>query len=235
MHDKRNNCIILLADAPEPGKINYELKTALGEERAIHVSRDLLHKAYSLAKNFEGGTFLISYEKTPSHPDLTWLDSEDPGFLETKGKSPSEQLFDAATLAFNAGAKKVLFLSHLSPAVKEEWLSQAFEAAEEKTLSLGRNQDGSFYLAALTRGNLKLLAGTAPVAPNNAEELQEKAKKNNVSIFTTPETFAVKNEEALRKWLESKNSAAVDFPVIGETPSAKPLKPGSQKTRKNIP
>lgn len=216
----------MLADAPEPGKINYELKTALGEERSLHVSRDLLSRAYCLAKTFKAATILISYEKTPAHQDLTWLDAEDPGFLDARGSAPGEQLTTAFSLAFNAGAKKALFLSHLSPVVKEEWLSQAFEAADEKTISLGRNQDGSFYLLAFTRNNLKIINGISPGNPNNAEELLDQAKKAGLAVFTAPETFAVKTEETMRKWLESKKKESPAFaaPAAVEEAGARPAK-----------
>ncbi|MCX5785957.1 MAG: DUF2064 domain-containing protein [Elusimicrobia bacterium] len=222
MKDKRNNSIILLAEAPEPGKTNCELKTSLGEERALHVSGDLLKNSYALAKNFKDAILLISYEKTPSHPDLTWLDPEDPGFLETNKKTAAEQLTDAFTLAFNTGAKKALFLNHLSPDVKPEWLSQAFDGAGEKTVSIGRNQDGSFYLLALTQNNLKIISGISPYAPSTADELSEKAKKNKLAVFTTPETFAVKNAETLSAWIEARKQESPLFSALQPPPEPGP-------------
>ena len=109
MDERRNNCIILLAEAPEPGKTACVLRTSLGEERALHVSGDLLKNSYALAKNFKDAILFISYERTSSHPDLTWLDPEDPGFLETKNTPLSERLALAFDLAFNAGAQKRFF------------------------------------------------------------------------------------------------------------------------------
>jgi len=239
MENKRNNCIILLAEVPEPGKTNCELKTSLGEERALHVSGDLLKNSYALAKNFKDSILLISYEKTSAHPDLTWLDPEDPGFLETKKKTAAEQLTDAFTLAFNAGAKKALFLNHLSPVVKTEWLSQAFDNAGERTISIGRNQDGSFYLLALTKNNLKTISGFSPNAPNTADELSEKAKKNKLAVFITPETFAVKNEETLRTWLETRTQETPLFstihPALEQNPALKHTKIHSGKNRRGTP
>ena len=214
MDDKRKNCIILLVASPESGKANYELRTALGEERALHVSMDLMKNAYTISKKIKNATLLLSYENAHSHPDLTWLDPEDPGFLDVTGKKPAERLTDAFTLAFNAGAQKALFLSHLSPAAKPDWLCQAFDSAGEKTISLGLNQDGSFYLLAITHNNLKILEGVSCETPNAAAELAEKAKKNKLTVFTTPETFAVKSEETLRQWLDAKTQETAIFPVL---------------------
>lgn len=233
MDAKRKNCIILLVDSPESGKANHELRTALGEERALHVSVDLMKNAYAISKKFRDAILLLSYENTHSHPDLTWLDPEDPGFLGVTGEKPAERLADAFALAFNTGAQKALFLSHLSPAAKPDWLYQAFDAAGEKTISMGLNQDGSFYLLAITHNNLKILEGVSCETPNAAAELAEKAKKNKLTVFTTPETFAVKSEETLRQWLDAKTQEAVIFPVSPQTDGILADADGKNHAKKN--
>ena len=204
MEDKRNNCIILLADAPEPEKTNSVLRTSLGEDRALHVSDDLIKNSHALAKNFKNAILLISYEKTQFHPDLTWLDPEDPGFLETTKKTSAERLIDAFNLAFNAGAKKALFLNHLSPAVKPEWLSQAFDAAEEKTISVGRNKDGSFYLLALTQNNFKIISDISPDARIPRMNWRKKQKRTNWPFSTRLKLSPLKTKKRSSPGLRPK-------------------------------
>lgn len=206
MSDKRNNCIILLIEAPVPENVNPELKAAFGVERATHINLDLLKNAYKLAKNFTDAILILSFEKSQRHPDLTWLDLEDPGFLEAKGKNLESRIADAFQLAFNTGAKKALLLNHLSPRVKAEWLSQAFDSVTEKTIALGLNQDGSVYLVGLTLNNLKILEGLSFSSPKTAEEISERTKKNKLSVFSLPEAFAVKSDETLRKWIDARDS-----------------------------
>ncbi|MCX5791062.1 MAG: hypothetical protein NTY45_02425, partial [Elusimicrobia bacterium] len=128
MAKNRNNCIILLVEPPEQEKIGQELKTAFGPERAAQVNSDLLLQAYKTLKDFNDAILILSYEKTQHHPDLTWLDPEDPGFLEFKAKPLEERIRDVFQLAFFTGAKKALLVDHLSPEIKEDWLKQAFEA-----------------------------------------------------------------------------------------------------------
>lgn len=156
MAQNRDNCIILLVDPPEADKISQELKTAFGPERASHVNSDLLTASYKLAKGFGDAMLMISYQKTQRHPDLTWLDPEDPGFLEVKNHALEDRMQDAFRLAFFTGAKKVVLINHLSPELKVDWLSLAFEAVSDKTVAIGANQDGSFYLLGLTQQNLKI-------------------------------------------------------------------------------
>lgn len=205
MASKRDNCIVLMISPPAPEHINPTLLTAFGEERSVHISLDLYQNAYRLARNFKDAIHILSFSKTPRHPDLTWLDVDDPGFLEAKDKNFEGKIMDAFQLAFNTGAKKAVLLSHLSPAVKPEWLYQAFEAANDKTIVLGLNQDTSIYALGLAAENLKFLEGISFTGGKTADEISEKAKKNKLSIFLLQETYSVNNEEALRKWTESKN------------------------------
>ena len=79
---------------------------------------------------------------------------------------------------------------------------------------MGLNQDGSFYLLALTRDNIRIAEGVSPDNPNAAAELAEKAKKSKLNVFTTPETFAVKTEETLLKWVDSQTQEADAFPLL---------------------
>lgn len=212
MSQKRDNCIILLVDPPEADKISPEFKTAFGPERATHVNSDLLSAAYKLAKGYGESILLLSYLKTPRHPDLTWLDPEDPGFLEVKNPAIEERVQDAFRLAFFTGAKKAVLIRHLSPELKSDWVSLAFEAVSDKTAAIGANQDGSFYLLGLTQQNLKILETPGFFHGKSAENLAERAKKNKLTVFSTPETYALTGEETLLKWMESKETLPPLFP-----------------------
>jgi glycosyltransferase A (GT-A) superfamily protein (DUF2064 family) len=199
-------------DPPEADKISPEFKTAFGPERATHVNSDLLSAAYKLAKGFSESILLLSYLKTTRHPDLTWLDPEDPGFMEVKNPAAEDRLQDAFRLAFFTGAKKAVLIRHLSPELKSEWLSLAFEAVSDKTAAIGANQDGSFYLLGLTQQNLKILETTGFFHGKSAESLAERAKKNKLTVFSTPETYALTSEETILKWMEARETLPPLFP-----------------------
>ncbi len=237
MINKRDNCIILLIEAPDPENINPELVAAFGAERAADINLNLLQTAYKLAKSFSGATLFLSFVKSPHHQDLTWLDGDDPGFLEAKGKDLGNRHADAFRLAFYTGAKKVLLLNHLSPGVKPEYLSQTFDSVTEKTVALGMNQDGSIYILGLTQNNLRLLEGLSFSSPKAAEDVSIKAKKNSLSIFSLPEACAVKSEESLRKWVDAGGLNQSLFPKTPAVPidsAAPPAAPrhGEKKHRR---
>ena len=204
MAKNRDNCVILLEAPPEQEKISRDFQTVFGKDRAVQVNGDLLLQAYKTLKSFSDAILLLSYEKTVRHPDLTWLDPEDPGFLEFKAQPPEDRIRDVFRLAFFTGAKKALIIDPLSPEIKGEWLSQAFEALNDKTVALGANQDGSFYLLGLTQQNLKILDADGFSAAKSAELLAERVKKNKLSLFSAPETYCVNSEDSLRKWLDNR-------------------------------
>jgi glycosyltransferase A (GT-A) superfamily protein (DUF2064 family) len=232
MAKNRDNCIILLVDPPEADKISQELKTAFGPERAAHVSGDLLSSAYRLAKGFKDAILIISYAKTTRHPDLTWLDPEDPGFLEVKAHNFEDRLQDALRLAFFTGAKKAVLISHLSPELKAEWLYQAFDSVNDRTVAVGANQDGTYYLVGLTQQNLKIFEAPGFSQGKSAETLSERAKKNKLSVADTPETYSITGEDTLLKWMESKETLQ---PLFSSPAADHNLSAESKKQHKRHP
>jgi|GEM_PF-667131 len=229
MATTRDNCIILLIETPVPERLAPELIAAFGPDRAAHINLDLLQNAYKLAKNFKDAILILSYDKTPKHPDLTWLDNDDPGFLQAKGKSSEERISDAFRLAFNTGGKKALIINHLSPAIKPDWLCQAFETMTDKNIVLGLNQTGTLYLAGAACANMKALEGLRFSPAKAAEETAEKARKAKLSVFQLPEAYAVENEETLRKWLDARESAPSVFMKEPVKPAAAPISPAQPR------
>lgn len=227
MGKNRDNAIILLVDPPEADKIGSDLKTAFGPERAAHVNSDLLSAAYKMAKDFGDAILIISYAKSVRHPDLTWLDPEDPGFLEVKRHGFEERLFDAVQLAFFTGAKKALLISHLSPELKSEWLYQALDSVNDRTVAIGANTDGSYYLVGLTQANIRIFEQPGFSRGKSAEILSDRARRGKLNVVNTPETYSITGEDTLLKWMESKET----LPPIFEDPAAPAPEPKKHHRR----
>ncbi len=207
MNTARDNCIILLVEAPVPERVSAVLTDAFGLERAVHIHLDLIQNAYKLVKNFRNAIPILAYEKSAQHPDLTWLSADDPGFLDIKGKNPDEGIANGLRLAFTTGAKKALLLNHLSPGINSEWLQLAFDAITEKNIALGPNTNGSVYLVGLTLTNLKIIDDSPLASVKSTEEISDKARKAKLTVSVLPEACAVESEETLRAWREGKAPA----------------------------
>lgn len=222
MQDPRENRLILLVDPPAPDRTYPELSSAFGAERAVHIGLDLLQNSYRLIKSFSGALPLLSYSRSPRHPDLTWLDPDDPGFLEARNPDPSARIAEAFRLAFTTGAKKALLLSPLSPGVRPEWLLHAFQNLTPRSVALGANQGGSLYLAGAAGESQQALCGLKALDAAAAADLSERAKKGKFSILQLPETFRIDSEESLRRWLEERDAAAPLFAKQPPVPAPAP-------------
>lgn len=214
MANNRDNAVVLVLNAPESDLIPQSLKDAFGSERALHTSKDLYLQAYDIANSFKDAIKIIAYSKTAKYPDLTWLSCEDPGFLECHGKSYSEMLMMAASLAFTTGCRKVVYINHLCPFITQQHIDFAFSKINEKNCVVGASEKGGVYLVGISRENLKILENFDPYRDSFLEEVLEKAKRNKASIIGMEDLVIVKDEATLKTWLEAKSPTSSVFSDI---------------------
>ncbi|PIS47621.1 MAG: hypothetical protein COT17_02515 [Elusimicrobia bacterium CG08_land_8_20_14_0_20_51_18] len=204
--NEREKAVVLVIHAPEMEAVFPEMKEIFGNERAVHINRDLYVRAYSTANSYPGTIKVIGYSKTTKTQDLTWLSSDDPGFLECRGRDYSEMLLMTFALAFNTGAEKAVFINHLCPYVKKEHIDFAFSKIGEKSVVVGPAQDGRVYLLGLDKENYRALESFSLWKDNMLEEVMEKAKKQKLSAFMLEELAVIKDEDMLRKWMENRDN-----------------------------
>jgi glycosyltransferase A (GT-A) superfamily protein (DUF2064 family) len=206
----KDNCLIFIIDAPVSENIDPELKKAFGTERAVHIYIDLLNSSYKTAKTVANTSIIISYKSSGKHPDLTWLDEDDPGFLEAKIKNLNERISTLFQWAFNAGAKKTVLLASSSPEVKPEWIEKSLDLLNKETVAIGPT-DEKPYLFGITADNLDLLEEVNFFTGDLTNDIYEKIKKARLKPESLPKTYTVKGEETLRTWIESKDAGSHIF------------------------
>lgn len=220
--NERENAIILIIHAPETEAVFPEMKEIFGNERAVHINKDLYARAYGTANSYRAAIKVIGYSKTAKNQDLTWLSSEDPGFLECQGRNYSEMLLMTLGLAFNTGAQKAVFVNHMCPYVRKEHIDFAFSKIGEKSVVVGPAQDGRVYLLGLDKENFRMLDHFSLWKDNMLEDIQDAARKHKLSVFTLEELAVIKDEEVLRKWMENKDSEISVFKDRFDLSSAPP-------------
>jgi len=201
---------MFIIDAPVSENIDPELKKVFGAERAVHIYIDLLNSIYKTAKEVENTSIIISYKSSGKHPDLTWLDEDDPGFLDAKIKNLNERISSLFNWSFNAGAKKAVLLSNFSPEVTPEWISDSFEQLNDETIIIGPT-DEKPYLFGITVNNSELVEEINFFTGGLTDDIYEKIKKFRLKSVSQPKTYTVKGEETLRIWIESKDSSSHIF------------------------
>ena len=228
MEKNRDNCILLFIEPVEDSKIRKDLKENFGLEEAKNLYRDLISLAYRKVKHYFNAIPIISYDKTSKKPDLTWLDADDPGFVEYTGKSLEDRIRNTFRLAFFTGAKKAILIDPMTPDVKTSFFDEAFSAINDRTAALGLNDDGSFYLLGLTQSNLKVLDAPGFTFSKSGEILRDRLKKAKLAVFETGTCFQVKDNESLKKWNSGKK-----IPVSKKNTEIKASPdPGNENTQK---
>lgn len=200
MEKNRENCLILLIDPIEDNKIRKDLKENFGLEEAKKIYRELISLAYRKIKNYNNAIPIISYEKTAKNPDLTWLDTDDPGFVEYIKNNLETRIRDTFRLAFLTGAKRAILIDPMSPETSTAQINDAFDAINDRTAAIGLNEDGSFYLLGFTQANLKLLKAPGFTFSKSGEILYDRIKRLKLAVFETRKSYSVNTQEALKRW-----------------------------------
>lgn len=200
MEKNRENCLILLIDPIEDNKIRKDLKENFGLEEAKKIYRELISLAYRKIKNYNNAIPIISYEKTAKNPDLTWLDTDDPGFVEYIKNNLETRIRDTFRLAFLTGAKRAILIDPMSPETSTAQINDAFDAINDRTAAIGLNEDGSFYLLGFTQANLKLLEAPGFTFSKSGEILYDRIKRLKLAVFETRKSYSVNTQEALKRW-----------------------------------
>ena len=200
MEKNRENCLILLIDPIEDNKIRKDLKENFGLEEAKKIYGELISLAYRKIKNYNNAIPIISYEKTAKNPDLTWLDTDDPGFVEYIKNNLETRIRDTFRLAFLTGAKRAILIDPMSPETSTAQINDAFDAINDRTAAIGLNEDGSFYLLGFTQANLKLLEAPGFTFSKSGEILYDRIKRLKLAVFETRKSYSLNTQEALKRW-----------------------------------
>lgn len=200
------NCIIIFLNAPQPDKINPVLANALGPERACHIYIEMARDVFAMAKQIRGAYVFLVYEQTARHPNLLWLDSDDPGFLEPKpGTTAADRIFTAVQWSTSTGARRIAVLSVESPGMSKEWIEKAFNSVSGKNVVVGPTRDGGIYLFAACPPYPSIFEGYPWPSQRAFDEITERAKRLRYSVLTLPEFYSVRDEKTLQEWSAIKD------------------------------
>ena len=200
------NCIIIFLNAPQPDKINPDFANALGPERACHIYTEMAGDVFAMAKQIRGVYTFLVYEQTPRYPNLLWLDSDDPGFLEMKPRSTAaERISNAVQWAADAGAVRIAVLSVESPGMPREWIEKAFSLVSSKNVVVGPTRDGGIYLFAACPPYPQVFEGYPWPSKRAFDEITERARRLRYNVEILPEFYSVRDEKTLQEWSAIKD------------------------------
>ena len=174
------DCAILFARTPVPGRVKSRLWTHLTPEQACH-----LHWACTQ------DTAALLNHALPLLPKWLFL-SEEPnadislpsGFrcAVQEGADLGERMAAAFTGAFASGARRVVIFGSDSPTLPESIPQQAFDALDNSDLVLGPTEDGGYYLIGCRRFDPRLFQNLAWSTPSTLQQTLSNAERQRYRV-----------------------------------------------------
>ncbi len=197
----KDNCIFLNLYAPAAEAMDPRLTESFGAVRAVAVYTEMAKQVFALARRVPDSEIVICYWRDSKHHDLRWLDADDPGFLV-----PRESVFiDAFTKSvkwcFEAGAKRVVCLSTLSPGIPDDWVTKAFEMLAERDFVFGPTHNGDWYLIGMNGMKPEMFKDYPWEGEVKSVMLAKRAKNAGLSMHTLPEFYQVNDVKSLEEWV----------------------------------
>ena len=169
------DCAILFARTPVPGRVKSRLWTHLTPEQACQ-----LHWACTQ------DTAALLNHALPQLPKWLFL-SDAPnadislpsGFrcAVQEGADLGERMAAAFTGAFASGARRVVIFGSDSPTLPERIPQQAFDSLDDSDLVLGPTEDGGYYLIGCRRFDPHLFQSVAWSTPRTLQQTLSNAER----------------------------------------------------------
>ncbi len=199
----RKNALIFVVIPPVVEIIDNELKKNFGIERTVNIIKDITIKTYSKIKSDSDYMMLISYFFTKKLPDLRWLDPYEPGYLDVSNLSYNLALIKSIEYAFRTGAEKAVWVNSLCPFIDTNDVLSAFSNITDRQLVLGHAANGGLYMAGVNPHTYTFLSVSSIVSDISFDETVDKVRKNRLVIFEMEPRFIIKDDESLKRWIES--------------------------------
>ena len=153
--------LIVFTRYPEAGKTKTRLISALGEEGAAHLQRQMTEQTINKVKQLEN-LISLSVEVRFVGGDIqlieNWLGS-DLKYQEQGPGNLGDRMERAFQEAFNNGNKYVVTIGIDCPNLSTDLIKQAFEKLTKNDLVIGPATDGGYYLIGLSQFIPELFRG----------------------------------------------------------------------------
>lgn len=169
-----NRAVIIMAKAPEAGKVKTRLQPFLSPEKAAEFAACLLHDVVNNAKTFQN-QLIIAYSPAGKRGFFERFTDHKTLLFEQIGGDLGRRMYSAFEFAFGQGADSIVMIGTDSPTLKHSEIMRAFEFLESGfDVVLGKTDDGGFYLIGLR----KLHAGVFENVEWSSEETHSQTVRN---------------------------------------------------------
>jgi len=204
----KENCIILYLHSPDGKNLDADFRTAFPGPKAGEIYTQAAREVYSVCNRLPDAQVVAAYERSSHYPDIRWLDQDDPGFLAARGESLEEKTAKAFEWCFNAGAKRVIWVSPMAVWLDAAVLEEAFNILKFKEVVIGPSGEKA-YLFGVATPCPELCDGYPWRGKKQPEEITARARKSRLNVEMLAEGGIVMDEKSYHQWLAAMRKDAM--------------------------
>lgn len=146
MNKNSDTFLIIFVKNPIHGKVKNRLAKTIGDEKALDIYIHLLKYTSYITSQIDCDK-AVFYSDFTEDSDL-WDNNKYQKCVQ-EGADMGERMFNAFSLAFNKGYKKIVLISSDYIDLTSELIQEAFSVLNEGKCVLGHSKDGGYYLIGL--------------------------------------------------------------------------------------
>ncbi len=149
----RANPLVLIATAPEPGKVKTRLIPPFSPNEAAEIYRCLLLDQIENVNVFTGADRFLNFAPDEAAPLFRQMVHENFVCFPQRGEDLGERMSNAFEEIWVKGYKKIILIGSDLPALPLDFLENAFDMLQGpgKRVVLGPSRDGGYYLVGMNR------------------------------------------------------------------------------------
>jgi len=142
------HALIIFVRNPEPGRVKTRLAATLGDEKALHIYKDLLNHTRSVSRLSSAHKFVFY------HNEIDWDDEWNVPDFNKRQQSNSNlggKMMSAFEEIFLADYDKVIIIGSDCFELTTAYIETAFSYLDDKDVVIGPASDGGYYLLGMKR------------------------------------------------------------------------------------
>lgn len=142
------HALIIFVRNPEPGRVKTRLAATLGDEKALHIYKDLLNHTRSVSRLSSAHKFVFY------HNEIDWDDEWNVPDFNKRLQSNSNlggKMMSAFEEIFLADYDKVIIIGSDCFELTTAYIETAFSYLDDKDVVIGPASDGGYYLLGMKR------------------------------------------------------------------------------------
>lgn len=200
--------LVVLARAPELGRVKTRLAREIGEAAALQAYRELGTAVLGAVGRLGDCDLVVAY--TPADrkgPVRAWLGPA-PGYEPQREGDLGARMLGAIASRFAAGAAKVLVIGTDCPDLDPELLEAAFAQLDRSDAVLGPAADGGYYLVGMKRPIPEVFQGIPWSTPATLSATLARAAAAGISVALLEERRDIDTAADWRAWRAAQGGAS---------------------------